>query len=58
MKIILLLIILSLIVALGFLGAFFWAVKDGQYDDDVSPAMRILLDDQPSENNQTTSKKS
>ncbi|MEQ8706364.1 MAG: cbb3-type cytochrome oxidase assembly protein CcoS [Phaeodactylibacter sp.] len=59
MKIIILLIILSLIVALGFLSAFFWAVKDGQFDDDVSPAMRILFDDdQPDNNNNTTTTKS
>ena len=45
MKIILLLIILSLIVAVGFLFAFFWAVNDGQYDDDYSPSLRILVDD-------------
>jgi cbb3-type cytochrome oxidase maturation protein len=45
MKIIVLLIVLSLLVAGGFLFAFFWAVKDGQYDDDLTPAMRILIDD-------------
>ena len=45
MKIILMLIILSLLVAVGFLFAFFWAVKDGQYDDDFSPSMRILVED-------------
>ena len=45
MYIILFLIIISLLVALGFLGAFIWAVKSGQYDDDFTPAMRILLDE-------------
>ena len=45
MYIILFLIIISLIVALGFLGAFVWAVKSGQYDDDYTPAVRILFDD-------------
>lgn len=45
MKIILFLIIVSLIVAVGFLLSFFWAVKDGQYEDDVTPAMRILVDE-------------
>ena len=45
MKIILLLIIISLLIAAGFLFAFFWAVKDGQYDDDFTPSMRILIDD-------------
>ena len=45
MQIILFLIVLSLLVAGGFLVAFFWAVKDGQFDDDLTPAMRILVDD-------------
>ena len=46
MKIILFLILISLAVALLFLGAFFWAVRDGQYDDSHTPAMRILPDDE------------
>ena len=61
MKIIILLIIVSLIVALGFLSAFLWAVRSGQYDDDVSPAMRILFDegtDADQDKNEITSKKS
>jgi cbb3-type cytochrome oxidase maturation protein len=60
MKIIFLLIIISLIVALGFLGAFLWAVRSGQYDDEVGPAMRMLFDEEPpqSDNNHNTSKKS
>lgn len=45
MKIIVLLIVISLTVALGFLFAFFWAVKDGQYDDDYTPSMRILVEE-------------
>lgn len=36
---------LSLIAALGFLGAFIWSVKGGQYDDDYTPSVRILFDD-------------
>ena len=47
MKIIFILIALSLLVALGFLAAFFWAVKSGQYDDDYTPSVRILFDDTP-----------
>lgn len=45
MTIIFLLIMLSLIVALGFLGAFLWAVRSGQYEDDYTPGVRILFDD-------------
>ena len=46
MEIILLLIGISLVLALGFLAAFFWAVKDGQYDDDYTPSVRILFEDE------------
>lgn len=45
MYIIVFLIIISLIIAIGFLLAFFWAVKDGQFEDDHTPAIRILFDD-------------
>ena len=38
-------IIASLLIAFGFLGAFMWSVKKGHYDDDYTPAIRILLDD-------------
>ncbi len=46
MIIIFALIIVSLIIALGFLAAFFWAVRSGQYEDDYTPSVRILLDEQ------------
>ena len=46
MSIILLLILISLVVAMGFLIAFIWAVKSGQFDDDYTPSMRVLLDDE------------
>jgi cbb3-type cytochrome oxidase maturation protein len=45
MTVIILLILVSLIIALGFLAAFLWAVRSGQYDDDFTPSIRILLDD-------------
>jgi cbb3-type cytochrome oxidase maturation protein len=45
MKIIFLLILVSLLIAIGFLAAFFWAVKSGQYEDDYTPSIRILFDD-------------
>ncbi|HRG94221.1 MAG TPA: cbb3-type cytochrome oxidase assembly protein CcoS, partial [Chitinophagaceae bacterium] len=28
--------------------AFLWGVKSGQFEDDYSPASRILFDDKPS----------
>ncbi len=46
MEIIIVLVIASLCVALIFLGLFVWAVKSGQYDDDYSPSVRILFDQQ------------
>ncbi len=45
MKVIFLLIFISLIVALGFLASFFWAVRSGQYDDDYTPSVRMLFED-------------
>jgi cbb3-type cytochrome oxidase maturation protein len=46
MSVIILLIIISVLVAGGFLFAFLWSVKDGQYDDDYTPSVRMLFDDQ------------
>ena len=40
-----LLIAISLLVAIGFLGAFLWASRSGQYDDDYTPAVRMLFED-------------
>ena len=45
MSVLYLLIIAALTVAIGFLIAFIWAVKTGQFDDTHTPSMRILLDD-------------
>ncbi len=45
MQIMFLLIIASLLVASGFLIAFLWAVKSGQFDDTQTPSMRMLMDD-------------
>ena len=33
------------LVAAGFLVAFVWALRGGQFDDTVSPPLRILFDD-------------
>ncbi|KAA3661835.1 MAG: cbb3-type cytochrome oxidase assembly protein CcoS [Calditrichaeota bacterium] len=45
MPIIFLLISISLLLALGFLIAFIWAVKSGQFDDAYTPSVRMLMDD-------------
>ncbi|MEP4533450.1 MAG: cbb3-type cytochrome oxidase assembly protein CcoS [Cyclobacteriaceae bacterium] len=49
MSVIIILIGFSLIVASGFLVAFIWASKSGQYDDDYTPSVRILFDDEPNQ---------
>lgn len=47
MSVVILLIAASLTVAVGFLMAFIWSVKSGQYDDDYTPSVRMLFDDMP-----------
>jgi cbb3-type cytochrome oxidase maturation protein len=47
MRVIFLLIGAGGTVALGFLAAFAWAVRSGQYDDTATPPIRILFDDTP-----------
>jgi cbb3-type cytochrome oxidase maturation protein len=37
---------ISILVAAGFLTAFLWSVKNGQYDDDYTPSIRMLFDDE------------
>jgi cbb3-type cytochrome oxidase maturation protein len=53
MKVIFFLILASLVVAIGFLTAFIWAVKDGQFDDDYTPSVRILFDDKKPESKES-----
>ncbi|MBL9173785.1 MAG: cbb3-type cytochrome oxidase assembly protein CcoS [Verrucomicrobiales bacterium] len=45
MSVILILIPVSLVFATAFLGAFFWAVRSGQYEDTSTPSIRLLGDD-------------
>jgi cbb3-type cytochrome oxidase maturation protein len=45
MSVIVLLIAAGGLVAAGFLCAFIWAVRSGQFDDTCTPAVRVLLDD-------------
>lgn len=46
MGIIYLMLIVSLVIALIFLVSFFWATKNGQFDDDYTPSVRILFEDE------------
>jgi cbb3-type cytochrome oxidase maturation protein len=45
MSVMLILIFFSVTTAIIFLIAFIWAVKSGQFDDDYTPSVRILLDE-------------
>lgn len=44
MSVMIILLGASLTVGLIFLAAFIWSVKTGQYDDDFSPAHKILFE--------------
>lgn len=46
MGVIYILITISIIVAIFFLYAFIKAVRSGQYDDDYTPSVRMLFDDE------------
>jgi cbb3-type cytochrome oxidase maturation protein len=47
MSVVIILMLASLAVGLLFVGAFVWSVRSGQYEDTLTPAMRVLLDDAP-----------
>ena len=49
MSVIIILILISVFVAIFFLAVFIWAVKSGQFDDTVSPSIRILFEDKKHE---------
>ncbi|MFN8299060.1 MAG: cbb3-type cytochrome oxidase assembly protein CcoS [Chitinophagales bacterium] len=53
MSVLFILIGASLLLAVGFLIAFIQSVKNGQYDDEYTPSVRILFDDQPKSLNKT-----
>ena len=46
MSVIYILITVNIFVAVFFLIAFIKAVKSGQYDDDYTPSVRMLFDDE------------
>ncbi len=52
MSVIIITAIVSLFIALIFLVGLIWSVKDGQYEDDYSPANRILFDNKETKTNQ------
>ena len=46
MSVIYILLIISVIIAVIFFIAFIKAVKSGQYDDDYTPSVRMLFEDE------------
>ena len=49
MNILFMLIGVSLFAALIFLVLFIWAVRSGQYDDNYTPSVRMLFDEEEPE---------
>jgi len=45
MSVLLVLIGVSMLVAAGFLVAFLWAVRSGQFDDRYTPSIRMLFEE-------------
>lgn len=45
MSVIILLMLASLAVGLVFVGAFVWSVRSGQYEDTLTPSLRMLADE-------------
>jgi cbb3-type cytochrome oxidase maturation protein len=45
MNVIILLILASLAVALLFLAGFVWAVRSGQFEDTLTPSLRVLAEE-------------
>ncbi|MFT5128132.1 MAG: cbb3-type cytochrome oxidase maturation protein [Rhodothermales bacterium] len=56
MSVLAVLLVLSFMVSVGFVFAFFWAVDDGQFDDTQTPALRAVLPDADEIDSSTTKK--
>lgn len=44
MSVLVILVGAALLLAGGFLAGFVWAVRNGQFDDTTTPAVRLLMD--------------
>ena len=56
MGVIFLLIGVSIVIAILFLSFFLWASKTGQFDDNYTPSVRMLFDNENSIENQQKDK--
>ncbi len=50
MSVIYILILISIVIAGGFLAAFIWAVRSGQFEDTHTPSIRILFENKKEKN--------
>jgi cbb3-type cytochrome oxidase maturation protein len=51
MSLLYLILPLALVIGAGFVAAFVWATRKGQFDDLETPAMRALFEDAEVKNN-------
>ena len=51
MGVIYIMLVVSFVLAVFFLGSFIWANKNGQFDDDITPGIRMLYDDEKPKDN-------
>jgi cbb3-type cytochrome oxidase maturation protein len=58
MSVLYVLIIISILLASGFLGAFIWSVRSGQFDDDYTPSVRMLFEPEVEAASRTKKEKS
>lgn len=56
MSVLFVLILVSMVVAGGFLALFIWAVRSGQFDDTFTPSVRMLFEDKKKEKESEKSK--
>ena len=56
MSVLFLLVFASIAVAVGFLGAFLWSVRNNQFEDQQGAALRILHDDPVANSNVSDNK--
>jgi cbb3-type cytochrome oxidase maturation protein len=54
MSVILILLSASLLIATGFLVAFIWSAKTGQFDDSFTPSIRILFEEKQNDETRRT----
>jgi cbb3-type cytochrome oxidase maturation protein len=57
MSVIIILMLASLAVGLVFVAAFVWSVRSGQFEDTLTPSMRVLGEEKPAKLSEINSNK-